>query len=113
MKLPILIIGIIFLIFGIENNNLSGKNNNLIKEKRESYEACIRIKKKVPNMNLKCENLLDNISSEQDNAKKGEINNTEIKTLIIGDTRKVNKSEEIKLRNLIQKLTNGNKLRKD
>ena len=44
MKLPILLLGIIFLIFGIENNNLAGTNNKLNKEKRESYEACLRLK---------------------------------------------------------------------
>ena len=57
--------------------------------------------------------MLDHRNSYQENDKKDEIDNTEIKTLIIGDTRKVNKSEEIKLRNLIKKLTDGNKLRKD
>lgn len=113
MKLPILLLGIIFLILGIENNNLAGTNNKLNKKKRESYEACLRLKIKAPNLNLNCDNLLDHSNSYQENDKKDEIDNTEIKTLIIGDTRKVNKSEEIKLRNLIKKLTDGNKLRKD
>ena len=42
-------------------------------------------------------------------------NNNGVKFLSINvaSTRKVNKSEEIKLRNLIKKLTSENKLRKD
>ena len=51
----------------------------------------------------------------EEDEERGENDNSEIKTLFIDEnnTRKVNKSEEIKLRNLIQKLSNGNKLRKD
>ena len=114
MKISIVIIFIIFLIFGIENNNLSVSKNNL-KEIKESYEACRRLKEKAPLLNLKCEHLLDNFNANGENDIKHEINNNEIKTLFINEshTRKVNKSEEIKLRNLIQNLSNGKKLRKD
>ena len=112
MKLPIIILCVIFLIFGIGTNNLATSRNISKKERKESYEACIRLRKKAPNLNLNCENLLDDTDEFEE---KDENENVEIKTLIIGEnsTRKVNKSEEIKLRNLIQKLSNGNKIRKD
>ena len=104
-----------FLIFGIQNNNLLSTNNNIYEERKESYEACIRLRKKAPNLNLKCERLIEKNTNNQRNNENDEINNTEIKTLSLDEsvTRKVNKSEEKKLRNLIKKLSNENKLRKD
>ena len=106
MKLLIITLTITFLIFGIENNNLLSTKTRLIEEKKESYNACIRLKLKAPNFNLKCENLLDNIITNKEEIKKDEI-----KTLPINEsnTRKVNKKEETKLRNLIQDLSNRNK----
>ncbi len=114
MKISIIIICIIFLIFGIENNNLSVSKNNL-KEIEESYEACRRLKEKAPLLNLKCEHILDNFKANVENDKKHEINNNHIKTIFINKShiRKVNKNEEKKLRNLIQNLSKGKKLRKD
>ena len=102
------------LIFGIENNNLFSNNNNINDERKESYEACIKLRKKAPNLNLRCERLIENNNNKRNN-EKDEINNTEIKTLSLDESviRKVNKSEERKLRNLINKLSNENKLRKD
>ena len=76
---------------------------NLIKEQNEAYEACNSLRMKAPYLNLRCEKLIE--SSE----KNGEIANMKgIKLLSSNEanTRKVNKSEEIKLRNLIKKLTN-------
>ncbi len=108
MKLLIITLTITFLIVGIENNNLLSTKNSLIEEKKESYHACIRLKLKAPNLNLKCEKILDNIFTN----KETDIKN-EIKTLFIRDTRKVHGSEEIKLRNLIQDLSNRNKLEKE
>ena len=89
-------------------------NNILNVEQRESYEACIRLKSKAPYFNLKCEHLLDNIPNIQHVDSK-ESNNSGVKTLSIyeSNTRKVNKSQEKKLRDFIRKLTNQNKLRKD
>ena len=115
MKIPILVVSIFFLILGIENNNLSSSNNILEEDIKESYNACIRLSAKAPNLNLKCEHLLNSIHKNVQSQRKDEINNTEIKSLQIGEsnTRKVNKSEEIKLRNLIKKLSNSNNLRKD
>ena len=112
MKFPIIPLSIIFIIFEIVNNRFSSSNAILIEERKESYEACVRIRNKAPNLKLKCEDLLEGIAS---NEQKEENSNIEIKTLIINEnnTRKVNKSEEIKLRKLIQRLSNGNKLRKD
>ena len=115
MKLPIVIVSIFFLIFGIENYNLAFLNEIVNDNKKESYDACIRLRTKAPNLNLKCEHLLDTINKKEENQRKEKINNTEIKTLIVDEsnTRMVNKSEEIKLRNLINKLTKGNNQRKD
>ena len=104
-----------FLIFGIQNNNLLSNNNNINEERKESYEACLKLRSKAPNLNLKCERLIENIINNRKTNENDEINNTEIKTLSLDEsvTRKVNKSEEKKLRNLIKKLSNENKLRKD
>ena len=115
MKFPIIPLLFVFLFFEIVNNSFSSSNTMLIEERKESYEACVRIRNKAPNLNLKCEDLLEGIISNEENEQKEENSNTEIKTLIINEnnTRKVNKSEEIKLRKLIQKLSNRNNLRKD
>ena len=104
-----------FLIFGIQNNNLLSINNTINEERKESYEACLKLRSKAPNLNLKCERLIENIINNRKTNENDEINNTEIKTLSLDEsvTRKVNKSEERKLRNLIKKLSNENKLRKD
>ena len=115
MKLPIVIVSIFFLIFGIENYNLAFLNEIVNEDKNESYEACIKLRDTAPNLNLKCEHLLNTINKKEENQRKEKINNTEIKTLIIDEsnTRKVNKSEEIKLRNLIKKLSKDINQRKD
>ena len=104
-----------FLIFGIQNNNLLSINSTINEERKESYEACKKLRKKAPNLNLKCERLIENNNNNKKNIENDEINNTEIKTLSLHEsvTRKVNKSEERKLRNLIKKLSNENLLRKD
>ena len=58
---------------------------------------------------------MENIPSDEETEKNPNSNNTGVKVLPndVTGTRKVNKSEEIKLRNLIKKLSNENKLRKD
>ena len=117
MKWLFISLPILMLKFFIGSNELSSKNN-LIIEQRESYDACIRLRNKAPYFNLKCEHLLDKVDKvpiiETVN-KKGRNNNNGITTLSIYEfnTRKVSKREENKLRNLIQKLSNKNKLRKD
>ena len=110
MNLLVFLVYIILLIFGIENNNLSSQNNTINKEMKESYEACKKLKFKAPNLNLKCERIFENISNNELKSKSDKI-----KTLFVDETvtRKVNKNEEKKLRNLIKKLSNENKLRKN
>ena len=111
MKVAYIVFSIFFLIFGIENIDLSSLNDMFKEDKKESYKACLKLRMKA-NINLKCDHLLE--KNVEDN-KKDENSNTEIKKLIISEThtRKVNKSQEMKLRNLIKKLADGNKIRKD
>ena len=114
MKSFVIALSFIFIMFIIGSNALSS-SNVLDKEKNESYQACIRIRDKAPNLNLKCENILDSIPKTVKTAKNVDTHNSGVKMLSNDEafTRKVNKSEEIKLRNLIEKLVNENKLRKD
>ena len=104
---------ILYIIFIIGSNALSSSNIILIKERKESYQACVRLKSKAPNLNLQCKNLLQNLPTTEEMTKNIESNTSGIK--ILSDdaavTRKVNKIQEIKLRNLIKKLKNENKLR--
>ena len=95
----------ILVIFCIGANELSF-NNISNKKQRESYEACIRLKRKAPYFNLKCEHLLDNIHYIDTNINKKENINKGVKVLSIYEsrTRKVNKSEEIILKNMLEKL---------
>ena len=83
-------------------------SETLKQQQKESFEACMAIKRKAPFINLNCNKILKNISNMKStlNEKNG------IKTLSKADfeTRKVNEKEEIKLRNLIMKLYSGNKL---
>ena len=115
MKSFVIALPILFILFIMVSNALSSSNPILIKERYESYQACIRLRAKAPNLNLKCENILENIPGSGKIVKKEGINNSGVKILSneVTVTRKVNKSEEIKLRNLIKKLSNENKLRKD
>ena len=114
MKSFVIALPILFILFIMVSNALSSSNPLLIKERNESYQACIRLRAKAPNLNLKCENILDIPESGKIIKKEG-INNAEVKILSneVTVTRKVNKSEEIKLRNLIKKLAYENRLRKD
>ena len=115
MKSFVIALSLIFIMFIIGSNALSS-SNVLIKEKKESYQACIRLRNKAPNLNLKCENLLDNIpKTVKTNKNVVDSTNSRVKILSNDEafTRKVNKSEELKLRNLIEKLANENKVRKD
>ena len=105
MKWPFIALPIMFLMFIIGSNELSSND----RENKESYEACIRLKKKAPYFNLKCEHLLP--------LPKGinQSGNKNIKTLYINESniRKVSKIEENKLKKLMQKLSTENKLTKD
>ena len=113
MKSTVIALQIIFIMLIFGSNALSFTNTKLINERMESYEACVRLRNKAPSLKLNCENLKDNIHSEE--VKIQETNHSGIKLLssIAAETRKVNKSQEIKLRNLIKRLSNENRLRKD
>ena len=86
MKPFLMLLCMTFLIFGIQNNNLLSTNNNIYEERKESYEACIRLRKKAPNLNLKCERLIEKNTNNQRNNENDEINNTEIKTLSLDES---------------------------
>jgi hypothetical protein len=105
MKWLFFALPIILLMLMIGSNELSSND----KEKKESYEACIKLKKKAPYFNLKCEHLLPLPKSINIAGNKN------IKTLYINESniRKVSKIEENKLKKLMQKLSNEGKLRKD
>ena len=76
-------------------------------QKEQSYKACMELKRKAPFIKLNCERILEGIPTI-----KSDINEDEIKTLSRQDseTRKVNQSQEIKLRHLLRKLYSENKL---
>ena len=83
-------------------------SESLKQQQKESFEACMAIKRKAPFINLNCQKILESfpVIKSALNEEKG------IKTLSKSDseTRKVNESEEIKLRNLLRKLYSENKL---
>ena len=108
MKLFVIALSIIY-IFIIGSNAYTSSNLLKQKEQQESYLACKSLKLKAPYLKLNCENLAPR-KIEEIYAK-----DTEVKILPndITGTRKVNKSEEMKLRNLIKKLENENVIRKD
>ena len=113
MKLIVIALQIILcmLIFG--SNALSFTNTKLINERMESYEACVRLRNKAPSLKLNCNILKENIISEEVNIKKSYHAGIKLLSSIEAETRKVNKSQENKLRNLIRKLANESRLRKD
>ena len=94
----------IILIFIIGSNAVSSSNNTLSKERRESYQACIRLRTKAPNLNLKCENLIANFHSAEQIKRDVAKNGIKFLENDVTGTRKVNKSEEKKLRNFIRKM---------
>ena len=107
MKSYAIALKLLLFIFIILSNALPSSNLILFQEKLESYQACIRIRSKVLNLNLKCENLLDSFPHKREFSRKAETTSNKIikylpKELTI--TKKVSKTEEIKLRNLIRNL---------
>ena len=101
MKSFVIALQIILFIF-IWSNALPSSNAILFKQKIESYQACIRIRSKILNLNLKCENLLVSIPPKKEFSNKVGINGIKYLSSDIIMTRKVSKNEEIKLRNLIK-----------
>ena len=109
MRNYVIALVIIFTLYAITSNAMPNFLNNISKEQNEAYEACNQLRIKAPYLNLKCEQL-------RSPRKNGEnVNMKGIKLLSNNDanTRKVNQSQEKKLRNLIKKLTSENVSRKD
>ena len=111
MKSYAIALSIIFILFIIGSNAFTSSNLLSIKEQQESYLACKSLKSKAPYLKLNCENLSPkNLQKERKEANKVGV---KILRKIETGTRKVNKSEEVKLRNLINKLTSEHVLMKD
>ena len=112
MKLIAIALSIIFIVLIIGSNAFTSSNLLSLKEQEESYLACKSLKRKAPNLKLNCEKL---IPKKVEEAKEIQNINSEIKILRTSDTstRKINKIEEIKLRNLIWKLAYENTIRTD
>ena len=92
---------IIYTAYIITSNAMPNFLDNLTQEQTEAYEACNRLRIKAPYLNLKCEKI------KEPKNKNGETYETQNIKLLSSDdtiTRKVNKYQEIKLRNLIAKL---------
>ena len=112
MKLIAIALSIIFIVLIIGSNAFTSSNLLSLKEQEESYLACKSLKRKAPNLKLNCEKL---IPKKVEEAKEIQNINSEIQILRTSDTgtRKINKIEEIKLRNLIWKLAYENTIRTD
>ena len=101
-----------FIIFEFANTSL----NNISKEEEESFNACLQLKIQAPYLNLDCEKIITNKNSNEENQKlfygnlRKEKTNQNIKTISLEDikrsTKKINKTDEMKLKNLIRKLRN-------
>ena len=101
-----------FIIFEFANTSL----NNISKEEEESFNACLQLKIQAPYLNLDCEKIITNKNSNEENQKlfygnlRKEKTNQNIKTISLEDikrnTKKINKTDEIKLKDLIRKLRN-------
>ena len=87
-------------------------NLGLNQQQRESYAACMDLKKKAPFINLNCQKILESFPKIKSVFNE---ENNGIKTLskIDSETRKVNERQEIKLRNLLRKLHSQNKLNQE
>ena len=105
MKSIAIALSFIFIISIIGSNAFTSSNFLKLKEQQESYIACKSLKSKAPYLKLNCENLAPKKVVKMENAQ---LSNIKILQNHETETRKVNKSEEIKLRNLIRKLKNQN-----
>ena len=105
MKSIAIALSLIFIISIIGSNAFTSSNFLRLKEQQESYIACKSLKSKAPYLKLNCENLDPKKLVKMENSQ---LSNIKILQNHETETRKVNKSEEIKLRNLIRKLKNQN-----
>ena len=110
MKSFAIALSVIFMVFIIGSNAFTSSNLLKFKEQEESYLACKSLKRKAPNLKLNCEKLTPKKFEETEEIQN---NNVGFKILSDTETRKVNKSEEIKLRNLMRTLIYENVIRKD
>lgn len=100
---------------------LSNTSFNKISEKKEkSLNACLKLKKQAPFLNLNCENILENNLYEQErnnftiikinNLRKKENFTHNFRTISFEDikanTKKINATDEKRLRKLIKQLRN-------
>ena len=111
MKSFAIAFSIIFTVFVIGSNAFTSSNLSNRKSQEESYLACKSLKRKAPNLRLNCENL--SLKKFEEEEIKNKNNGVKILHTSESDTRKVNKNEELKLRNLIQKLKYQNVIRND
>ena len=95
MKSYVIAILLVLIIFMIGGNANSSSNTSASIKKMESYQACLKVKEKV-HINLKCEKLIE-IERDSENVK--------VLPKAIVQTRKVNKKEEIKIRDYLHKLS--------
>ena len=105
MKSIVIALSLIIIVFTLGSNALTSSNLLRLKEQQESYLACKSLKSKAPYLKLNCENLAPKKVAKMENAQ---LSNIKILQNHETETRKVNKSEEIKLRNLIRNLKNQN-----
>jgi alanyl-tRNA synthetase len=108
----LILVCLIILVF----SNTS--SNEITEEQEKSLSACLKLKKQAPYLNLKCENILEkNISEEKQNITDfksdnlREDNSTEnFRTISFEDikanTKKINATDEKRLRKLIKQLKN-------
>ena len=108
MKSLAIALSIIFIMFIIGSNALTSSNLLKLKEQQESYLACKSLKSRAPYLKLNCENLAPKLSEKCHNP---DVSSIKILRTYETETRKVNKSEEMKLRNLMRKLRSENLLR--
>ena len=112
MKWLFIALPIVLLIFIIGCNEMS--SNIIISEEiKESFEACMRLKRNAPYFNLNCHRLIEKIPKPE-TVDNHEANKKGVKTLSTyeSNTIKVNKIEEIKLKKFIRRLSNENKIRR-
>ena len=108
MKSIVIALSLIIIVFTLGSNALTSSNLLRLKEQQESYLACQSLKSKAPYLKLNCKNLAPKFPEKRPNP---EFSNIKILRTYETETRKVNKSEETKLRNLMRKLRSENVLR--
>ena len=112
MKLEIISFSLLFMAIVIGCIELSS-TNAVNKNRKESYHSCIRLREKAPYFNLKCEILLDDIKDNREKFNGNIVTKIKALSLDKSSTRKVDKNQEIKLKNLIRKLSHEKNLRID